>query len=174
MVKKIFIINGSGGVGKDTFVSMVSKLIKTTNYSSIEYIKSAARIIGYDGTSKDEKSRKFLSDLKLLSSEYNDHPYKMLVAKINEFYDASDENEFLFLHVREPKEIRRLKKDFPEIITILITNKNVPDIKSNNADLYVMCFEYNITINNDEGLLELNEYAQKFVDIFGREYDWGA
>lgn len=167
MIKKIFIINGSGGAGKDTFVSMVGKLVKTVNYSSVEYVRRAASIIGYDGHSKDDKSRKFLSDLKILSANYNDHPYQMLVATINEFYDVADEHMFLFLHVREPEEIIRLKEEFPEIITVLIKNKNVEEIATNMADANVDDYNYNIVIHNDDGLLELNQKAQNFTELFG-------
>lgn len=74
MSKQIFVINGTGGAGKDTFVKMVSRQMdKMSNYaavinvSSVDRIKEAAKIIGWNG-GKEEKDRKFLSDLKELSS----------------------------------------------------------------------------------------------------------
>ena len=39
MKKQIVIINGSAGVGKDTFVNLVSKYVPTMKYSSIDRIK---------------------------------------------------------------------------------------------------------------------------------------
>ena len=67
MNKQVFIINGSGGVGKDTFVELVSKVfnLSVMNFSSVDKVKEIARIIGWTG-GKTEKDRKFLSDLKLL------------------------------------------------------------------------------------------------------------
>ena len=66
-MKEIIIINGSGGVGKDTFIAMCDKYTYTKNYSSVDEIKCVARQLGWNG-GKTEKDRKFLSDLKLLTS----------------------------------------------------------------------------------------------------------
>ena len=43
MNKQVFIINGSGGCGKDTFVSLVSDIVYTTNFSSVDKVKEIAR-----------------------------------------------------------------------------------------------------------------------------------
>ena len=66
MKRQIFIINGSGGVGKDSFVALMAMNSKCSvgNYSSVTKVKKIAEIIGWNG-SKSEKDRKFLSDLKL-------------------------------------------------------------------------------------------------------------
>ena len=82
--KQIFIINGSGGVGKDTFVSLVSNNIATMNFSSVDKVKEIARDIGWLGE-KTEKDRKFLSDLKLLCTDYNDMPFNSMRSKVAEF-----------------------------------------------------------------------------------------
>ena len=66
-MKHIIIINGCGGVGKDTFVNMCAKYTSVVNYSSVKEIKEIAKYIGWDG-SKEERDRKFLSDLKLLTT----------------------------------------------------------------------------------------------------------
>ena len=57
-MKKIFIINGSGGVGKDTFVELVSQFFPIVNFSSVHKVKEIAIKIGWDGKSKTEKDRK--------------------------------------------------------------------------------------------------------------------
>ena len=57
MDKRIFIINGSGGVGKDTFVELVStelndmlkKFHTVINFSSVDRVKEIAREIGWEG-----------------------------------------------------------------------------------------------------------------------------
>ena len=164
MNKHIFIINGSGGVGKDTFVNMVSKYVPTTNYSSVDKIKEAAKIIGWHGE-KTEKARKFLSDLKVLSTEYNNFPYKSMVNKIEDFLEDTV-NQFLFLHIREPEEIKRLSEEF-DLTTILISNNNVSLIDTNMADKHVFDYEYDMKITNDSNLTELNEKAKIFCEIYG-------
>jgi hypothetical protein len=69
----------------------------------------------------------------------------------------------MFIHVREPEEIERFKKDF-NCHTLLIKNKNIAQIISNMADSNVEKYEYDFNINNDEGLAELWEKAREFVN----------
>ena len=70
-MKKVFIINGAAGVGKDTFVEIAKYKIfiktglPTYNISSVDNVKTAAKILGWDGE-KDARGRKFLSDLKII------------------------------------------------------------------------------------------------------------
>ena len=45
MEKRIVIINGSGGVGKDTFVELCGKFVEVKNISSVDKVKEAARIL---------------------------------------------------------------------------------------------------------------------------------
>ena len=62
MDKKIIIINGTGGSGKDTFVEFCSKYANVFNFSSIDKVKEIAKIIGWTG-SKSEKDRNAREDL---------------------------------------------------------------------------------------------------------------
>ena len=121
MYKHVVIINGSAGVGKDTFVAMCNSFCKVMNYSSIDEIKRLAKLIGWDGN-KDERGRKLLSDLKVAMSDYCDLPFQSMKNKYEEFIksDAS----ILFLHIREPEEIVKAANEF-NAITLLIKNKNV-------------------------------------------------
>ncbi len=79
MKKRVIIINGMGGSGKDTFVEFCAKHGAVTNISSVDKVKEAAKIlVGWDGA-KDEKSRKLLVDLKKLSIDYNNYPTKYIL-----------------------------------------------------------------------------------------------
>lgn len=49
-MKCIIVINGAGGVGKDTLCDFASKYYKTMNVSSVDPIKEAAYILGWKGT----------------------------------------------------------------------------------------------------------------------------
>ena len=97
MNKIVIIINGSGGVGKDTLCDIVGKHYSTMNVSSVDPIKEIASKNGWNGE-KDSKSRKFLADLKKLFVDYNDLPQKYLFEKYNEF--LANDNEILFVHIR--------------------------------------------------------------------------
>ena len=56
MKKEVVVINGTGGSGKDTFISKVSKYAKIYNFSSIDKVKEIATLVGWNGT-KTEKDR---------------------------------------------------------------------------------------------------------------------
>lgn len=166
MINKIFVINGSGGVGKDTFVGLFREVsqdfLQTINYSSVDKIKEIAKEIGWDGT-KNEKSRKFLSDLKILCSEYNDLPFKCMSEIIKK--NKSKHDVVIFLHIREPTEIKRACKEF-EAKSILIKRDSVEHIISNEGDRNVFDYKYDIVINNDKDMEALKRKANRlFVDI---------
>lgn len=163
MNKHIFVINGSGGVGKDTFVNIVAKYAPTLNYSSVDKVKDVAKLIGWDG-GKTEKDRKFLSDLKVLASDYNDMPYESIKSKIQSFLDDSI-NNFLFIHIREPREIQRVVENFGAL-SILVTRPQVKHITSNMADENVYKYEYDIIVDNSGDFNQLNEAAKKFVEKY--------
>lgn len=168
MRKQIFIINGSGGVGKDTFVNLVSEVLNdklkrfhtVSNFSSVDKVKEIAKIIGWNGR-KTEKDRKFLSDLKILTSEYCDMPFESMKSKVNEFRD-NKENKLLFLHIREPEEITRAVKEF-DAKTVLITRNSVKHIVSNIADENVFQYDYDFIIENNGTIEDLKGKAQEFI-----------
>lgn len=54
------------------------------NISSVDKIKEAAKVLGWDG-GKTEEDRKFLSDLKLLSTGYNNYLYEYIRTNVEQF-----------------------------------------------------------------------------------------
>ena len=171
MNKQIFIINGSGGVGKDTFVELVSvelnsmlkKFHTVVNFSSVDKVKEIAREIGWNG-GKTEKDRKFLSDLKILTSKYCDMPFKSMKNKVEEFYEDK-ESCFLFLHIREPEEIKRVVNEF-NAKTICIVSNRVKHITSNTADENVFNYNYDFIIDNSGSKQDLQQKAKCFVNRY--------
>lgn len=164
MNKQVFIINGSGGVGKDTLIELIANCtgFSIMNFSSVDKVKEIARKIGWDG-GKTEKDRKFLSDLKLLCSEYNDMPFKSMDSTVNAFYNS--DALMLFLHIREPEEIERAKNEF-DAMTVLVKRDSVKHITSNMADGRVFNYAYDIIIDNDGDIDAFREKAQSFVNDF--------
>lgn len=160
-MKEIVVINGSGGVGKDTFVQFCGEYTSIMNISSVDKVKEAAKVLaGWNGE-KDEKSRKFLSDLKELGIEYNDAPFKYISNMAEEFKNS--DKQIMFVHIRECEEIEKCKQCL-NAKTLLITNKNVAAINTNVSDRDVNKYEYDYHINNDGTLEELKQKAKKFVE----------
>lgn len=168
MDKHIFVINGSGGVGKDTFVKLVSeelnkimkKLHTVTNFSSVDKVKELAKEIGWKGE-KSERDRKFMFDLKILASDYSDMPFQSMKEKVR-IFKMDMENQILFLHIREPKEIKRAVHEFGAK-TILVKRDSIKQIISNTADQNVFHYTYDFIIENNGTIEELREKAKKFV-----------
>ena len=154
-MKKIVVINGTGGCGKDTFVDLCRKYVKVYNFSSIDKVKEVATIIGWTGK-KTEKDRKFLSDLKQLTTEYNDMAFNSIKEAINIFNNSSD--ELMFIHIREPEEIERVVKLY-KAKSLLIKRVGHELITSNNSDASVENFDYDYIIENSS----LDEYEKKAV-----------
>lgn len=166
MDKQIFIINGSGGSGKDTFVKYIKHFMykqfkeNVWTYDSVWRIKRFAREIGWDGR-KTEKDRKFLAELKKILVEYNDNPFNDIKKQIKKF--NNNDSVFLFIHIREPNEIKRVVEMFGAK-TILIKRNNIEQITSNTSDANVEEYlSYDYIIENDGTLKELKEKAEKFI-----------
>ncbi len=159
--KKFIIINGTGGSGKDTFVSFCGEYVKVLNVSAVDKVKEAAKIlVGWNGE-KDEVSRKLLVDLKKLSIEYNDAPTKYIKSMADNFINSND--DIMFIHIREIDEIEKTKK-LLNAKTLLITNPRVQLITSNDSDAKVNEYNYDYYISNDGTLDDLKQKAKDFIE----------
>lgn len=161
MNRKIFITNGMARCGKDTFALFVSEIIPTWKCSSIDIIKNIAIQCGWKG-GKTEKDRKFLSDLKMLTSEYSDLSFNYVVEKVSMFR-STDYFQVMLIDIREPEEIEKAKIVLGAK-TILIKNDNIKQIDSNMADANVYNYEYDYVIENNGTLEEFKETVKQFVE----------
>lgn len=158
--KYIFITNGMARSGKDTFAEYLNDFVPTLKYSSIDKVKDIAKQCGWDGT-KNEKSRKFLSDLKILTSKFNDMPFQAIKTVVEQFKEDK-EKRILLIDIREPTEIEKVKKTF-NAKTILIKRNSVKNITSNMADANVFNYKYDYIIENNGTLDEFYWTVYKFV-----------
>lgn len=170
---QIVIINGSGGVGKDTFVQFCRKQFANThNISSVDNVRLVAQKMGWNND-KSEKGRKFLSDLKVLWNDYNNGctmgTFRRVEGIVNNMLDF-ELDCLIFVHIREPEKIdefKRLCETELGIIpkTILIRNENVPQINSNASDRDVMNYEYDAYFFNTRDLATLERVARDFTKM---------
>ena len=163
-MNKYVIINGCGGVGKDEFIKKC-RIYKDNivNMSTIEYVKKVAIQCGWDGK-KDDKGRRFLSDLKDALTRYDNIPVKHILESLHNYVDS-----IIFIHCREPDEIVFLKSVL-NAKSLLITNANVLPIETNHADKCVFDIEYDYTIDNSGTIGDLIEEAQIFLMKLDNEY----
>ena len=170
MAKIALVINGRGGVGKDTLCDLAAKHYKVYNISSVDPIKAIARECGWDG-SKDDKARRFLSDLKALTVAYNDFPTVWAKERYLGFLES--ENEVMFLHIREPREIEKfVEATGGEAKTLLIRggDRMTKASYGNVSDDCVENYEYDYYFVNDKSLDEAEAaFVEMLSDILASE-----
>lgn len=163
MDKMVFIVNGKPRAGKDTFAEILNRYMVVYKYSAVTKIKEIAKQCGWTGA-KEERDRKFLHELKMLTSAYSDLPYQDVLDKIEKYRSGEILADVLVVDVREPEEIDRLRKA-TDAITIYIENENVPAITSNEADANVANYEYDFTIFNNGTIEEFEDNIMNFMEF---------
>lgn len=169
---KIVIINGHGGVGKDLFVTFCEALLgaeRVGNYSTVDYVKAVAASVGWTG-SKTDKDRKFLHNLKMALTEWDDIPlkktkeaitkFKQELSKLEENYTK---NAVIFIHCREPFEIERLKQEFGAETLLIRREAAERNMWTNAADQGVYDYQYDCIVDNDGTLDELRLSAETYL-----------
>ena len=153
MKKAVIVINGRGGVGKDTLCEFAAKKYAVRNVSSITPIKALAAQCGWAGE-KTDRARKILSDLKALLIGYNDYPTKWAMGEYEEFL-KSDE-VVMFLHVREGEEIAKFVRETGGRAKTLLIRRAAHHTGAygNASDDLVEEYDYDYTFDNDLPLAE--------------------
>lgn len=163
MDKMVFIVNGKPRAGKDTFAEILNRYMVVYKYSAVTKVKEIAKQCGWTGA-KEERDRKFLHELKMLTSDYSDLPYQDVLDKIEKYRSGEILADVFVVDVREPEEIDRLRKA-TDAITIYIENENVPAITSNEADANVANYEYDFTIFNNGTIEEFEDNIMIFMEF---------
>ena len=166
-MKLAIVINGQGGVGKDTLCSIAAKHYRVRNVSSITPIKEIAAACGWSGE-KTDRARKFLSDLKQLTVEYNDYPTRYLTEQYHDFLKGED--EILFVHIREPQEIEKfVRASEGRAATLLVRGgkrfSHRGGAYGNTSDDGVENYPYQYIFYNDRPLGE--ETERHFMNYLG-------
>ena len=163
MDKLVFIVNGKPRAGKDTFAMILNRYMNVYKYSAVTKVKEIATLCGWGGQ-KEERDRKFLHELKMLTSEYSDMSYQDVVNEIEKYRNGEIEADVFVVDVREPEEIERLAKEVGAI-TVFIENNNVPAIMSNAADANVENYEYDFVIRNNGTMKEFEDEIKIFMEF---------
>ena len=189
---KVVIINGKPQSGKDTFCKYAQgycdddESANTLIISSVDPLKEMLTQLGWDGT-KTDKIRDMLMDMKQLWIQNQDGPTMFLFNNILEFHKAcTGEDNIVFVHIREPEEIKKLVNALTgfesmgiDVISLLVIRKGGEDTPNQPAETrrsddeaLINSHEYDVTINNDEDLIKLQELAAEFVDkLLEDEYE---
>ena len=172
----VVVINGYPRTGKTTFTDICCEIAYPygKNLSTVDFIKEVATLAGWDGT-KNEKNRKFLSDLKKLMTEWDEVPMKKLEDDMKDhmaelaFNDFDPGKAIFFVHCREPEEIQKLVDKF-NAVTVIVSRDDVEENLSNDSDKNVELFPYNVMIKNNASIQHLELAAKAFMEGLHFEY----
>ena len=172
---KIIVINGLPRSGKDLFCDY-AKVSSSLIYpmSTIDEVKKLAKLLGWNGE-KDEKGRKFLSDLKDAMSAYNDLPRKYVLEQIQKqcFILSSnhlmgDYNAIFLVQAREPKEIERWEKE-NGAKSLLIYRKDVDKEWGNHSDDDTWKHDYDYHLINNGTKNDWAKTTRDFINMIKEE-----
>lgn len=165
MTKTVIIINGRGGVGKDTLCGFAAGRFAVRNVSSITPIKEIAAAHGWQGE-KTDSARRFLWLLKTAFTEYCDLPTRYLMEQYRLF--AAGDEEILFAHIREGNQIAHFKteveKEGGRCVTLLV-RRGVAAAYGNAADDDVEKFPYDFVYENN---LPLDRAKDDFCEFLAK------
>ena len=150
MKKLTLVINGRGGVGKDTLCEAAATRYRVKNVSSITPIKELAALCGWTGE-KTDRARRFLADLKALTAAYNDYPTNWIIDRYRAF--LSGDAEILFVHIREGEEIKKfVDATGGEAKTLLVRadRRMAAHTYGNASDDMVESYTYDYYFDNDD------------------------
>lgn len=165
MQKTICVINGKGGVGKDTLIDSLINDSDTIvyNISSIDPIRELCAELT-KGCEKDLAQRKLLAGVKELADSYykEEHgiSYTQNYLQQNVRFALADANNYnyakavIFIHIREPYNIEEfvnrakdtlIKDNDTTVVTLLVESNRAMEHYGNEADDLVNEYDYDYT-----------------------------
>lgn len=165
--KLVIIINGRGGSGKDAVCAAAAGKYAVRNVSSIDPVKEIARTCGWHGE-KDEKARRFLSDLKQALIAYNDLPNAYLAGQYREFLAGPE--EIMFVHIRERDQIEAFRRQTAgKCVVLLVVSPRTETVSyGNGADDGADGCGSDYVYRNDRPLDAMPEDFLAFLDALLR------
>ena len=173
---QVIIVNGHPRTGKNTFCKFAEKVYNTVMYSTVDTVKELATQMGWDGI-KTDKNRAMLCALKDFTTEWFDMTYKEMVYTIeyevesnkNYIGDRKNTTHFIFLYIREPKEIKRMQdwctKNNINCYSVCITRSAVEGVEfSNHSDKDINEMIYDIYIGNNKTIDDFRLKSERFFD----------
>jgi len=157
----LVVINGVSGSGKDEFIKQLDLLsiITIHNESTINPIKDVMLSLGWNGD-KTNENRQLMVDLKKAWIRWNHFACVNYVESI--YHKVSLSRSIMFIHCREPEEIRKIVNRIPGTITLLIKGRGTK--LNNGADNIVDGYDYDYNVINSGTVDDLRYSALKFVE----------
>lgn len=189
----VVFLNGSNGVGKDTFAEAVAKLARdrikylygtdvyTKKIDSVGFIKDMLQHAGVWNGIKDEKGRALLCDVKKAVDKYDDVSNHMVIQQVMDIikFCSKSTPSILFIHVREPENITGLIRFFNlhydnmKCYTVLIKMDGIKvadNPSDQNVNNFSYDFEYTEVKGSEDTTLKNAEDFIKTIFTLSNEY----
>lgn len=161
---RIFIINGIGGSGKDTFIEqlkIINKNLIIHNLSTIDPVREMVHSKGVVENKTSKVYRQLLHDTKMSWVKECDGAFNYISDKINSIKDS---HSIVFIHSREVDEIARFKENF-KATTILLKSNNIKNNECDSVLNQINEYKYDINLfNNFSNISKIVEIAEMFSD----------
>ena len=194
MKKAIVVINGKGGIGKDTLINALARAdVMVYNASSIDPIKDMCEGLNKKGV-KDLAYRNLLSKVKQAVDYYYEteniisYTTEYLIKAMSLWHTQTDihtpEYSVMFVHIREPENIAKFIKEATKklyawndedtiLTSLLVESERSLEVYGNSSDDGVEDFDYEHIYESKNGINEDAECFRKmfFSEIMGMESD---
>lgn len=157
---QIFVLNGSPTAGKNTFVDMIPA--KTIHYSYVDFTRDILDYAGIDYRKKSDKVRVLLESINNALEEFDDIPFKDCCDLTQDFLNGLYEEEYLFIDIRKPCNIKRFLDKFKGARAVYVDNKK-PISSVTESDSQVANYDYDFYIDNSGSLEDLQNEVNRFM-----------
>lgn len=166
----VFLLNGAGANGKDTFVSELQSVmdVPIAHYSSVDRVYQAMEIlIDNNQYEKTDEWRTFMHDIKAAWKKYDNGPYYYIMDRImNAFQTYTCCSALIFIDIREIDEIKSVQEECKNrgitCFTMYVHGRIDPTVYTNSSDRNVDQYDYDfniVNINDDMKPLRKQIYA---------------
>lgn len=165
----IFVLNGSPRSGKDTLTDFFSEYGFVYHFSYVDAVRDMLKSIHIDFSHKTDRDRQLMESICNALEKYDDVPMKLLCSNVRYTMDVESwrnlsnfNDAFIFVDIRKPDNIKRFKKEFPEIMTLYVEDgKGTNNVTESDAS--VRDYEYDYYIANTGTLTEFEATVNKFI-----------
>lgn len=155
----VFLLNGAGANGKDTFVNELQSMIDCPikHFSSVDRVYRAMEVLLDDiEYEKTDEWRTLMHDIKAAWRKYNNGPYYYIMDQImSGFQQYTCSNALIFIDIREIDEIQSVREECKNrgivCFTIYVHGLVDPSAYTNSSDRNVDQYEYDFNITNISG-----------------------
>lgn len=191
----IFLVNGYGASGKDTFLGFCNKICPNSiiRISTVDLVYKAINgvLLNDDVNSmgtkyrdsvaksvetKDDAWRQFMHEVKMSWSKYSDGPVQYVLNQVNYIWTHFPEIRFIFIYSRESEEINRFSKIFQDMgylsarIWVQGPEENHWDNDCDH-DVVQEAVRYHYVIDNTGTLDDLKDTARDFMEMIVKFYE---